>query len=412
MLKGQAGYKLENTIKRYPWGSLEYLQKLLGAESADEPWAELWMGVHPAGPSMIRSGGTALPLSEADEVRAEKNGVPFLLKFLAAARPLSIQVHPNREQARAGWERENAAGLAPDAPERNYRDSNHKPEILCALSPFIAMAGFRKQTVTAAFLREFFRRCGKSSGEAEKLRNKLLSAVEEGYAVLLRTLFDLSPDEKALITSASSLAAAGSPVTDSISSESVDPFGLCARFAEAYPGDSAVLSPLYLNVISLKPREAIYLPAGILHAYVEGFGVECMANSDNVLRGGLSGKHIDQNELFAITRFEPFEPPLIFGGEGPPGVYRYRTGAEEFTLYRITSRASLFEAEEPAIFAVTGGRVEVKNGAGASLDLRQGESAYLPRRAAGEKLRLEGNFTLFAALDTAGNGGTSRENSR
>jgi mannose-6-phosphate isomerase len=175
-------------------------------------------------------------------------------------------------------------------------------------------------------------------------------------------------------------------------------FKVCTRFAEMYPDDSAILAPLYLNVISLKPFEAIYLPAGILHAYIEGFGIECMANSDNVLRGGLTPKHIDQTELFAITRFEPFKPAILLGEEGPPCIYRYKTAAEEFTLYRIKSPAPSFDINEPAIFTVTEGCAELWNEEG-TLTLRQGESAYLPRRASGETLYLGGNFTLFAAVN-------------
>jgi mannose-6-phosphate isomerase len=372
------GYKLENVIKQYSWGSREYIQNLLGCKS-DTPWAELWMGVHPEGPSKAILPGGAVALAETPELKAKK--FPFLLKYLAASSALSIQVHPNPRQARAGFEKENAAGVKIDSPLRNYRDPNHKPEIICALSPFTAMVGFRKKAEIRALLRRFF------LDHDNKIRapgDRLVSAANRGCRDLLCALFNLPAGEREQITSIA-LERGGDD--------------LCRRFAAAHPGDGAILSPLYLNVIHLQPYEALFLPPGILHAYVEGFGIECMSNSDNVLRGGLSGKHIDTAEVLKITRFRQYRPGLLYGAEQNPFVFRYKTPAKEFTLYLIKKPAAVFKPKAPAIITAAQGSVELKNDAGASLALEQGESAYIPRRN-GALYFSYGNkdAALFAAL--------------
>ena len=387
-------YKLENEIKHYAWGSPDMIPFLTGkANPKGEPWAELWMGVHPSGPSKITVGGKTVLLSEL-------TGLPFLFKFLAAGNPLSIQAHPNSAQAEEGFEKENKKGIPLSAADRNYRDPGHKPEIVCALTPFTAMAGFRKKEETAGLLSMI--------GGTENLK----AALEEGFKPFLSALFNLNDAEKkALHDSVLKAANRGSAAP-----ENNEPLiRLCGELALSYPCDPGIISPLYLNVINLKPREALFLPAGILHAYIHGLAVECMANSDNVLRGGLTPKHIDVKELFSILSFDPFKPALLMPREFSPGCCAYDAPCREFSLCLIQNPPPSADAELPCgtkleapnmgIFAVCEGAAELsimQSGSASfgqkTIILDKGESAFITRREKGECLFFSGNFTLFAAL--------------
>jgi mannose-6-phosphate isomerase len=368
-------FKLENAIKHYAWGSPEWIPRLLGAENpSGEPWAELWMGVHSEGPSKTALNGKTIPLSDIVQL-------PFLFKFLAAGQPLSIQAHPSLDQAREGFERENRAGTALSAPERNYKDPNHKPEILCALTPFTAMAGFREIAESEELLAQV--------EGTEKLR----AALHKGYGEFLSVLFDLSKEERKALNGAV-LEAAGAEGTANEGTV----LALCGEFARAYPEDPGILSPLYLNVLTLNPFEAVFVPAGILHAYVHGFSVECMANSDNVLRGGLTPKYIDTKELFHILKFEPFKPEILTAEEISPRCFRYTTPAREFVLYMLKGPEAELKEPGDAILAVFEGSVRLDTPE--NTVLRRGESVFIPKRGPGEKLVLQGvlpgDFTLFA----------------
>jgi mannose-6-phosphate isomerase len=394
------------------------------------------MGVHGEGPSTTVLDGKTLKLGEliasdpaaclGEKTAGEFGNLPFLLKFLAAASPLSIQAHPSAEQARSGWERENRAGIDPASPRRNYRDPNHKPEIICALSPFTAMAGFRAPGETAALLSAFFAEAGLA---AETTGNVLLNALEGGYRNFLDALFGLDEYGREIITGAALRASFAAVKTNTAAPGSKKKAGvgreaeLCRLFAERYPGDPALLAPLYLNVLTLEPWEAIFIPAGMPHAYVHGFGVECMANSDNVLRGGLSPKHIDLQELFAVLDFEPRAPrilPRIEGQTaqtGTDGWERYAAPCREFTLYRLEHEGGK-PGNMPAVLPATGAAIaaSVKGDAALTLTsgngtqvqtqtltLHQGEAVFVPRRKAGESLAAAavnaGDKTvLFAAL--------------
>jgi len=381
-------YKLENTVKQYAWGSPEWIPNLTGQENPDKkPWAELWMGIHPDGPSKITVDGKTLPLSELA-------ALPFLLKFLAAESPLSIQAHPNLRQAKEGFEKENRAGVTLDAPERNYKDPNHKPEIVCALGPFTAMAGFRDAAETEQLL-------SLVSGT-----EGLQKALRGGYRPFLAALSGLGKKEREALTGAV-LQAAGKD-------NPVSPLSLCGELAQRYPGDPGILAPLYLNVLDLNPFEAIFIPAGILHAYIHGIALECMANSDNVLRGGLTPKHIDLEELLSIVSFEPYKPELLKPIALSSGCFRYESPCDEFTLYLINGASSQgnapaeLEASGNAIIAVIDGTAECsviktdcsgqKTVLQKNIFLNRGESAFAGSREQGERLSFAGDFTLFAAV--------------
>jgi mannose-6-phosphate isomerase len=389
-------YKLQNTVKHYEWGSPVHIPALLGADnSPGTPWAELWMGVHPGGPSRI-AGNKALANNPANPSRtgelglgdliaanpdrclgrsaAKKfGGLPFLFKLLAAAKPLSIQAHPNLEQAREGWRRENEKGLPLDAPNRNYKDNCHKPEILCALNPFTAMCGFRPPGEIGSLLAKCF------AGAPRALREGIgpLQTALEGKDPLktfLEALFQLSPETLAELTA--------------YARETVLPEGewdLVSRFAGLYPGDPGIIAPLYLNLLQLMPGEAVYLPAGVLHAYVHGFAVELMVNSDNVLRGGLSSKHVDAAELLSILDFNPYRPEILKPRPIGNGLSQYDAPCREFSLRVMKSRGgtAFFPEKGPAIVVVTEGRLRVnagddKNLNGENWTLARGESAFIP----------------------------------
>ena len=385
-------YKLKNEIKHYAWGSQSWIPELLGEPNEKkEPWAELWMGIHPGGPSKTIVQGETRLLSEL-------TGLPFLFKFLAAGSPLSIQAHPNLALAREGFDRENKAGIPLSADNRNYRDSNHKPEIICALSPFTAMAGFRERQEAATLL-------SLVSGTED-----LCDALKEGYKPFLSRLFGLNAEEKKALNN-SVLASARANQTKNAMVKDSSPVSLCAELAQTYPNDPGIVSPLYLNVINLIPYEAIFLPAGILHAYINGFAMECMASSDNVLRGGLTSKHIDVQELFSILNFDPFKPDILKPVRtASPGCYSYKTPCSEFSFYLLQNPVSSvdpalpggveLEVPEMGITAVQSGsaNITISGSVHKTIVLNQGESVFISKRKEGERLHFSGDFTIFAAL--------------
>jgi mannose-6-phosphate isomerase len=322
---------LENPIQNYAWGSRTAIAELLGRKAPSErPEAELWIGAHPKAPSRIAEPaglGTLdaaiqddpVGLLGADVCDRFGNELPFLFKVLAAAEPLSIQAHPNQEQARGGWNRENAEGVPLDAPRRNYRDPNHKPELVCALTPFVALKGFRPLDETVRALEPLAR---------PELRDEVGRVARERNAAALRALFarlmTLDPEERAPILKRAAAEAAR---------RSSDPgWHWVKRLLEKYPGDVGALAPLYLNLVALEPGEALYLAAGELHAYLEGTALEIMANSDNVLRGGLTPKHVDVQELMATLVFEPQQAAVLKPEAPAPGETSFVTPAREFEL--------------------------------------------------------------------------------
>jgi mannose-6-phosphate isomerase len=400
-------FKLHNQVKHYDWGSPVLIPRLMGCAGDGTPWAELWMGSHPGSPSQVSLASREVNLGELiardpcnylGDKTAERYGeLPFLLKLLAAEKPLSIQAHPNLAQAREGFERENKAGLMPDAYNRSYRDSNHKPEIICALTPFTGMCGFRDPKQIQKLLGIFLNQPS-VPGIVHEGFIPLMQALEMNDTAsalrnFLSALFSLPPEvKKALI--------------EYILSWGVEEQRCCLveweliqSFARLYPGDPGVIAPLYLNVFRLEPGEAIFLDAGLLHAYVHGFGVELMANSDNVLRGGLTAKHIDIQELMDVLEFRPYNPPIMRRELGV-SCFTYPTPCEEFSLTVMCGDGTgnvAFTLDSPSIGIVTEGEVSVSS-TGESIILKQGESAFIPPTAVGEApLMLQGNYTLYVA---------------
>ena len=433
-------HKLRNQVKHYEWGSPDFIPRLLGTPGGGTPAAELWMGCHPSAPSMT-DDNTGLGQLIAENPRrflgedtAKKYGeLPFLFKLLAAQKPLSIQAHPNEAQAREGFERENRAGLPLDAPNRCYKDPHHKPELLCALTPFTGMCGFREPDEIRNSLEIFFTQrrvvpqaVRGAEGNALIVQEALATVLsyldnrdkEVGLRGFFEALFRINQVERQAITEYILAFEVPSPLRSPRSPRSLretlgtnfPEWELMRKFAELYPGDPAVLSPLYLNVFCLQPGEAVFLKAGVLHAYISGFAVELMANSDNVLRGGLTGKYVDVPELMKILDFNPMKPRIIKSDPALP-FFTYPAPCGEFSLTVMrgegegankfaanessaNSAAALFR-KSPSICIVMEGETIFADSDGETV-LRQGESAFIPP-AGGSPLSLRGRFTLYAS---------------
>ncbi|MDK8797195.1 mannose-6-phosphate isomerase, class I [Corynebacterium sp. MSK044] len=370
--------KLTGILQHYAWGDTSSIAMLQGRKPGDEPEAELWFGAHPSAPS----GTTAGPLdaviaANPVQVLGEKTAtdwdsrLPFLVKLLAAKQPLSIQAHPSIAQAKEGFAREDAAGIPRDASHRNYKDENHKPEILVALTPFRAMAGFRPIEDTVRLLEAF---------EMPELDEVARVLVDGSLEALLRHWLNLdtpTPLVDAVIARAGEIAAAGHADPD------------VARLAEnivfigqEFSGDVGVLAALLLNHIVLEPGGAVFLPAGNLHAYLEGFGVEVMANSDNVLRGGLTSKHIDVDELMDVLIFSPIADPTLDvvthveeAVRGSVRCTKYPVPVKDFAVSRYTSQEAgeTTLSDGPAIVLVVAGQLELDG----SVALGPGEAAFI-----------------------------------
>ncbi|MCL1818067.1 MAG: mannose-6-phosphate isomerase, class I, partial [Spirochaetaceae bacterium] len=398
-------YKLENTIQEYAWGSAVLMPEFLGRPNpGKKPWAELWMGAHPRGPSRALSAenpeGAPLdkliaeyPAAFLGAKTAEAFGaLPFLFKVLAAGSPLSIQCHPGLAAAAAGFERENRAGIPPDAGERNYRDANHKPEIILALTPFSALCGLRPVEEIVRFFSSF--PVPALAALAETLSK---NPHGEGLKVFLRSLLAASSDEAD--TWIQSIKNAGGSCG---AGENLPEFRSFLRLAGFFPGDPGCLAPFYLNLVNLEPGEALFLGPGELHAYLEGLGMELMANSDNVLRAGLTPKHIDIAELFSVASFragkaEILRPRRLLRGSYTEDEYPRR--ADEFALSVLKPEEdkagnAVLETEGPEILFCGSGSARVQTEA-SGVSLSRGESLFIP--ASEKTYTLTGNAVLYRA---------------
>ena len=391
---------LKNTIQEYAWGSRVAIPELLGQSvPVDKPQAELWMGAHPKAPSQVLSDGLWRSLPEVIQENPEEtlgqkvaarfsNKLPFLFKVLAAAKPLSIQAHPNKEQAGQGFARENELGIPLDAPHRNYRDDNHKPEIICALTPFWALNGFRRIDVILSLLEE-----ARIADLAEIVSLLRSHSNRDGLKKFFNHLMTMEAEKQRQIVEEAVAFAEGRAGEEPV-------WTWIVKLNEEYPGDMGVLSPAFLNLIQLEPQEAMYLPAGELHAYLEGVGIELMANSDNVLRGGLTPKHIDVQELLAVLNFTDGDLNILSPKNRTSGEEIYSTEAEEFVLsvIRIKKAASFNSPLDRSVEVMlcTEGEVTVTDFSdGETTLLTKGTSIIVP--AALAQYRIEGEGILYKA---------------
>lgn len=379
---------MQNPIQGYDWGSHDALTTLFGIPNpAGKPQAELWMGAHPNGCSEVTLAGDVQKLSTlierapaavlGDATVARFGSLPFLFKVLCAEKALSIQVHPSKAQAEAGFAREEAAGISPKAANRNYKDPNHKPELVFALTPYQAMNGFRAiPAILALFdamalpaLAELTAALRQSQDEA---------GLQHFFHQLL--ILDGARKEAAL---AGLLAYAAARQDD-------ETFALITSLAAQYPGDVGLFSPLLLNVVTLKPGQAMYLDACTPHAYVRGTGLEIMANSDNVLRAGLTPKYIDVAELLDCTRCLPKpDDQILLAPHLEGAVQHFEVPVPDFTfsVYPAGEHA-LTTASAEILFAIDG-TVTLQQGE-QSLRLEKGQSAFVPATTGSYRLLAEG----------------------
>ena len=389
-------FRLENTIRNYAWGNYDGLSLYAGIkQDTGKPSAEFWMGAHPDAPSsIILPEGNRLSLQKyirdypmktlGEDVFSEFGDLPFLFKVLSASMPLSIQVHPDKAKAEEGFDREEKSGIPRSAPERNYKDRNHKPELAVALSRFSALCGFREAgeaaTLLGPELRDYF---GFDPLQAEASFRSLL-----GKALTLRDK-DRTFLESRAIGRARELAKSD----DAIAKIAGETALMCFQH---YPHDPGALSPLFMVVHHLEPGQGLYVPPGIMHAYLKGTVLEIMATSDNVIRGGLTQKHIDVSDLLGTLDFRA-SPSLIDpeSSDRKPWELSWKTPAREFSLSRLDideSHNVKVETEGPEIFLCTDGSVSIacdsliekKNGMaagkiGRSLEIAigRGESAFI-----------------------------------
>ena len=397
-----------NTPRPYAWGSTTAIAQLLGHAASGGPEAELWLGAHPGSPSVIldptQTGGAA-DLAEwiaADPETtlgrfAASGRLPFLLKVLAAATPLSLQAHPTVEQAQAGFQRENDRGIALDAPERNYKDAFPKPELIYALSPtFDALCGFRPLDEVRALLRALIdASLGMEDPQPQPLED-LLDSLSGSDVALPETVEWVIGRRTGVATLVSLVTMLASRGVSGYDAEMVT----VSSLAVEYPGDPGIVISLLLNRVSLAAGEALYLPAGNIHAYLSGLGIELMSASDNVLRGGLTPKHIDVPELLSVLDFTPVEVPYLHATSPSEGVAAFRPDGADFELLRIDGMfldASV-ALTGPAIALCISGEVSI-SGAASSSSLALGDAVYITPDEAG--LRFTGSGTVFVATTAA-----------
>ncbi|PQE00538.1 mannose-6-phosphate isomerase, class I [Mycobacterium sp. EPG1] len=381
---------LRGAVRTYAWGSRTAIAEFVGAPSPTaHPEAELWFGAHPGDPAWLQTDDGERSLLDA--LREDPEGelgaavrarfgdtLPFLVKVLAADEPLSLQAHPSTEQAIEGFAREDRLGIPVNAPDRNYRDRSHKPEIIVALSQFEALAGFRPAARSVELMQAL------GVADLDPYINLLLGQRDEdGLRALFTTWITCpQPDLDVLVPAVLDGAI---DYVRSGEREFAREAKTVLELGERYPGDAGVLASLLLNRLSLAPGEALYLPAGNLHAYLHGVGVEVMANSDNVLRGGLTPKHVDVPELLRVLDFTPAEDVLVTPETIRDGAeIVYPTPAPEFavSVVNIDGDAVGHEIDAPIrhdgpqVLLCTEGAVTVHAKASA-VDLARGAAAWV-----------------------------------
>lgn len=367
--------KLINSVQNYAWGSKTALTELYGiANPSQQPMAELWMGAHPKSSSKVQDAhGQTVSLRDVidsnksallgDAVANRFGELPFLFKVLCAAQPLSIQVHPNKHNSEVGFAKENAAGIPMDAAERNYKDPNHKPELVFALTPFLAMNAFREFSEIVSLLQPV-------SGAHPAIAHFLQAPNAESLSQLFASLLNMKGEEKSRALAVLKAA---------LNSQQGEPWQTIRVISEFYPDDSGLFSPLLLNVVKLNPGDAMFLFAETPHAYLQGVALEVMANSDNVLRAGLTPKYIDIPELVANVQFvakpasQLLTTPVKNGAELD---FPIPVDDFAFSLHDLSAQETAIAQQSAAILFCVEGEAVLSKGE-ERLVLKPGESAFI-----------------------------------
>lgn len=404
-------YKLENPMIHSHWGCTSSMTALFGyANPEQKPMAELWMGAHPSAPSSLVVQGKQVRLDEwiashserllgSEVAKRFEHKLPYLFKVLSARSPLSIQSHPTKEQATEGWKRENALNIPLTSPTRNYKDDNHKPELVFALTPYHALNGFRPVEEMISLWQPLIQE--NANPQLQELTKHRNDDSLKGFYQTLMT----AEKPKALVESILTRCLNLLEIAD-LNTMQREAYQLVVRLHEFYPGDIGVLSPLLLNYIVLQPGQAMFLKAGTLHAYLKGTALELMANSDNVLRGGLTPKHVDVSELLQTTHFSPLAAQDIYCKvtKTSENVVTFDTPAPDFQLSIISlpnesNSEQVSNANRPEILFILEGNIKITSPQGETITLKCGESAFVPADITEYTIAGKGKI----ALATSGN---------
>jgi mannose-6-phosphate isomerase len=394
-------FAMDNPIQSYAWGSRTAIGELMGhVVPTAKPQAEIWMGAHPKAPSKVLYEDRWQPLHQLiaqypqdmlgnNVAKRFDNTLPYLFKVLAAGEPLSIQAHPDKHQAQDGYQRENLQGIALDAANRNYKDDQHKPECICALTTFWGLCGFRSLADMMTII-----------GPVWPLSyNYVLNVLtqsfnQKGFQLLFEKLMRLEVKARKVLVE---------NIVENVQKlyDKNIAYDWIIKLNDKYPGDIGVISPLLLNIIKLEPGDAIFLPARQLHAYLDGLGVELMANSDNVLRGGLTPKYVDVDELIKILDFSPHEPDKLVCHNHGDTECIYHSPVQEFALseltptmdnpYKIKKRSNGPEV----ILCIEGTANITRIDKGDDITIEKGHSVFVPSIVNGYKIK--GDARLFRA---------------
>ena len=384
-------YGLQAPTRPYAWGSASAIPALLGFPVTGERQAEMWFGAHPSAPAVVDVDGHPQRLDEFVAAHPDLGGgkpLPFLMKLLAADTPLSLQVHPDLEQARAGFAREEASGRAPGDPTRSFTDANHKPEILVAITPFEALCGFAAPDESRAVLTDLLGREAERGTAAALLDALALPSTGQALRAALEVILSadgaLDQATRAVVDAArAGIGGAGAATV--------------RRIADAYGADPGILVALLLHRVDLAPGEAVFLGAGRLHAYLSGLGLEAMAASDNVLRGGLTSKHVDVPGLLEVVSFTPEAPARVVpvvSTSGGVTVHTYVAPVPEFVVHRIDAQAGrrvLSDLRGPATVVVVEGSLTFEAGT----DVRRVGRGGALFQAAGATLTVAGSGRAY-----------------
>jgi mannose-6-phosphate isomerase len=379
--------KIANNPRNYAWGSRTLISDYFGPELtgsiSSEPMAEIWFGTHSGSPSFLADEKSTTLLS-----KLQNHELRFLLKILAADQPLSIQAHPNKDQAEKGFAKENSLGVALSSANRNYKDDQHKPEIIVALSDFEALCGFKSLAQIDALLEDMQSHDGLSEGFRNTAGSwRELLKQNDGLQKLFSDILNRR-------TNFDGFAAELTTMADFDAR-----FALAEKLNLIYPGDPGVMIAMMMNHFFLEPGQALFLPAGNIHAYLSGLGVEVMASSDNVLRGGLTAKHIDVEELEKVIDFKAGPVSLVETKELTSGLIQYQFDTDAFLLYRVEPNGlrmmTDLKLQGEAIFLCTAGEISVSNSLDEHLILRRGEAAYMSADA--NFFSVSGSGTAFLA---------------
>ncbi len=387
--------RLQGTMIHYPWGSFDAIHEVLGTEPDGRPLAEYWLGAHKLAPSALAGSTLDATLARSPELLGRRSvaafgpHLPFLMKILSARHALSLQAHPGKDQAMAGFAAEEAAGVPLESPQRTYKDTWAKPELLVALSEFRTLAGFRSPAVTA----DLFAGLGAGAAVARLSAPLRARGGEAALQEVFLQVLSLDEEHRAVVDAVLAAAVAHR-----------DEDGERGRFArtaleldDVFPGDPGIMAALLMNPVTLQPGEALFVPPGRMHAHLHGTGIEVMASSDNVLRGGLTTKHIAVDELVTVVDFAWGTPTVRHAEETAPGVWTYSAPAVEFEVNRleVTPGAAVVlpEREDARVLLVTRGTLTLTCGPTA-LELEQGDAAFLSAADAGVRAAGEGQAFL------------------